>query len=162
MTTTPDDTATTWRELESELTFDQVGQLLNFESKAKGDPVAVAESLLSQAREHVQKNKVDGEKFSHLPLPAGAERVYHWEDDGEGNWTRLFAGLSAVVERPLPEYRNYRNMVEVGIDGVQYSDGSTERMIHIHSDGTSFTTANVRELVEYLTRMADEIDRLGG
>ncbi|QNI06495.1 hypothetical protein GAN17_09440 [Mycobacterium kubicae] len=162
MSTMHHDSATTWRDLENELTFDQVGQLLSFESKAKGDPASVAEVLLKDAREHVRQNKIDDENFGHLPTPAGAEHVYHWEDDGEGHWSRQFLGVSAVVKRPSPQYPNHRNSVEIGIDGIQHQDGTIERTVHIYSGGTSFTATEVRELVTHLARMAEEIDRDNG
>ncbi|MBV8785295.1 MAG: hypothetical protein JOZ00_01240, partial [Mycobacterium sp.] len=90
-------TATTWRELQDELTFDQVGWMLNFEATALGDPAGVAEHLLEAARTHIQQNKIDDERFGHLPMPAGVEKAMHWEDDGTGHWSRQFSGTRSVI-----------------------------------------------------------------
>ncbi|MCV7090195.1 hypothetical protein [Mycobacterium interjectum] len=158
--TTPDKTATTWRDLQDDLTFDQVGWMLNFESNAKGDPADVADVLLDAAREHVEKNRVDAERFAHLPTPAAARKVFHWEDDGEGHWTRQFSGTRAVIERPLPQYPKSRNRLDISIEGVQDQDGTIDRYVHMYTDGTQFTSVELRQLAATATNMADELDRL--
>ncbi len=159
MTTTHDDNATTWRDLADDLTFDQLGFMLNFEKVALGDPAAVAEHLLETARDHVRHNKVDAERFGHLPKPAGAEKVFHWDDDGDGNWTRQFGGTSAVIERAGSKDPHW-NRLDIGVEGVQREDGTVERYVHLYSNGTEFTSVELRALAATATRMADELDRL--
>lgn len=156
-----DNTATTWRDLQDDLTFDQVGWMLNFESNAKGDPADAAAILLDAAREHVEQNKIDAERFGHLPAPAGALKVSHWEDDGDGHWTRQFGGTRAVIERPLPQYWNFKNRIDICIEGIQHQDGAVERYVHMYTGGTQFTSVELRQLAAVVAGMADEMDRLG-
>ena len=156
--TTTDNTATSWRDLESGLTFDQVGFMLNFESTALSDPADVAEYLLEAARGHVRQNRVDAQRFGHLQVPDGAAKVEHWEDDGTGNWVRQFSGASSVLQFP-----NFGSSVEVAIDGVQHEDGSVERFIDVYSDGSDgiqFTAEDARQLAGALIDAAAELDRL--
>jgi hypothetical protein len=111
-----------------------------------------------RARDHVRQNKIDAEQFGHLPTPAGANKIFHWEDDGEGHWTRQFEGTRCGFG--LANKGKFANRVDVCIDGLQHGDGTIERSIFVYSSGAEMTSADARQLATTLTEAADELDRL--
>jgi hypothetical protein len=161
MTTTHDDNATTWRDLTDQLTNDQIGHLENFEAKALAEPAEVAEGLLEWAREHAQKNLADDAQFGHLPHPAGARRADHWEDDGEGNWSRMFAGSQRFIESPCISTPVTGDRTNIGLDieGQQHADGTVVRYVYL-SGGGELTAISARQLAAALIEAADEVERL--
>lgn len=150
MTTTPDEDATTWRDLQHELTEDQIAWVEDFERTALGDPADVAELLLDKAREHARGNLTDRMMFGQVPAPSGAVRIWHWESDDDGQWSRAFDGTS----------RDYRGF-DISIDGRQYPDGSVFRTVSVHADErVSFDVDGAREMARLLSEAADEIANL--
>lgn len=150
--TTPDNTATTWRDLTDQLTTEQVAWCQRHERDALGDPVAVAEGLLDIAREHAQNNLRDGIEFGHLPAPAGAVKLWHWEQDGAGHWSRTFDGTCRQVAG-----------LDVSITGTQHPDGPVNRYASLYLDERSpnqLDADQLRAIAEVLTESADELDAL--
>jgi hypothetical protein len=158
VTTTHDDNATTWRDLADQLTLDQLTWMELFERDALGDPGEVSAVLLDAARGHSRQNLEDDALFGHLSTPAGARKVFHWEDDGTGHWSRRFAGTERGVE--LPSDSRFRNKADVDIEGVQHADGSIERAVYVNANGVELTAAAARDLAATLIAAADEADQL--
>jgi hypothetical protein len=55
--------------------------------------------------------------------PVGARRLYYREDDGNGNWSRMFS--ERVIE--LPALAEALRQASMDIEGWQYGDGSIKR-----------------------------------
>lgn len=155
---TTDDNATTWRDLADQLTTDQVTFLEQFEATALSDPASVAEHLLAEARDRARHNLEDAARFGHLAMPAGAVKMWHWEDDGEGRWSRMFDGTRRGFG--LDRTGVAANRVDVFIDGVQYADGSIVRKINVYSDSGELTADEARALATAFVEAADELERL--
>jgi hypothetical protein len=102
--------ATTWRDLADQLTPEQIRRFDHQEAMAmrslerKPAPRGwvpqsaeeIAHGFLSEARWEAQQNLSDA--MIGIPAPAGAEEVVHWEDDGDGNWTRDVHGQCRNVK----------------------------------------------------------------
>jgi hypothetical protein len=155
---TTHENATTWRGLADQLTLDQITWMEQFERDALGDPAEVSAVLLDAARDHARQNLEDDARFGHLSTPAGARKVYHWEDDGTGRWSRRFCGTERGVE--LPSDSRFRNKADVDIEGVQHADGSIGRAVYVNANGAELTAAAARDLGESLLAAANELDQL--
>jgi hypothetical protein len=105
------------------------------------------------------KNLRDNAQFGHLPEPEGARKLWYWEDDGAGNWSRRFDGTRRGVG--LDQTGVFANRVDVDLDGVQHSDGSIVRAITVYSKDSEITAEQARSVAAALTEAADELDRLG-
>lgn len=151
MSTTPDNTATTWRDLADQLTPEQIAWAEKLERDALGDPAEVAEVLLDAARDHARKNLTDRMAFGHLPLPAGAVEVQHWEE-ADGRWHREFTGTERHHDRGL----------DVIICGAQQADGSVQRHANVYASDSppDCEPADLRAMAALLVDAADELDFL--
>jgi len=153
--------ATTWRDLADQLTPEQIVSLADSEQGALGDPVEAAELNLWMARDRACKN-LDDARFGHLPMPAGASKVFHWGDD-DGHWSRDFTGTERRVVSSCREKAgvDIAEKVDVDIAGVQYDDGRTERHVYVYisADAAKLTAADAREHGKSLLEAADEMQR---
>lgn len=156
MTTTPDDTARTWRSLSDELTPEQVEKIAEAEKQSPLPDAEKAATLLEWARGWAQRNLDDHLMFGHLAAPADATAVYHCGErtDGRG-WSREFCGTARRVAG-----------VSLDIEGTQFADGAVERMLTVSVDdlpdsiGGVLDTDQARQLAAALIEAADELDRL--
>ncbi len=160
MNTTHDDNTTTWRQLADQLTADQYAHIEQMEATAPSDPATVADGLLELAREHAQKNLTDAAQFGHLPTPAGARNMHHWEDDGNGSWLRLFSG--EVLGIGLNNSGPAANRVDLGVEGVQYADGSITRSVYVYTTAAESTAEQARAVAAMLVEAATELEGLHG
>ena len=152
MTTAHDDTAATWRDLADQLTPAQIARFERYETLAVDADIAA--DLLTEARAEATQNL--GDTLFDVPVPAGAEQVEHWEDDGTGTWTRRLSMSSRSVKRPGADSTVY-------VDGVQASDGTVQWSLFVVADDRKpFTAALARRFAAMLVEAADELDRLGG
>jgi hypothetical protein len=157
MTTTHDDTATTWRDLSDQLTPEQIERLTDFERRwtEAGKLQERDESLLFGAREYAENNVRDSVMFGHLDWPEGATAVYPSGELSDGRWSREFDGGSRQV-----------NGVTVNISGTQFADGTIERELSVSVDdrssgpGGDLNAAQARALAANLIEAADELERL--
>lgn len=152
--TTTDNTATTWRDLTDQLTAEQIAGCEQFERDALGDPARVAEGLLDIAREHAQNNLRDGIEFGHLPTPAGAVKLWHWEQDDAGHWSRTVDGTCRQAAG-----------LDVSITGTQHPDGIVTRYASLYLDERSanqLDAGQLRAAAAVLTAAAKELDALTG
>jgi hypothetical protein len=145
---TPDDNATTWRNLVDQLIPAQIERLSGMEQRSAlpADDTAAA---LEGAREWAQNNVQGRVMFGHLPTPAGAGQVFLWEDDGSGGWSRRFDGTKRGNLR-----------VSVDIVGVQYADGSVERSVFIDAHGVELDRVGAWDLGDALQAACYELDNL--
>jgi len=91
-----------------------------------------------------------------VPVPAGAQQVGHWEDDGTGCWTRRLAASVRSVERTGADCAVY-------VDGVQASDGTVQWSLFVVADDREpFTGVQARRFAAMILQAADELDRLAG
>lgn len=155
MTTTPDNTDTTWRDLADQLTPKQVENLIEAEKRSPLPEAAKTETLLEWARDTAQRNLTDHVMFGHLEPPAGATKVFPCGERTDGRWSREFTGTSRQV-----------GGVCVYIDGTQFADGTIERELAVCVDdlpdgaGGVLDAAQARALAAALIEAADELEQL--
>ncbi|MDA2891259.1 hypothetical protein PDG61_10095 [Mycolicibacterium sp. BiH015] len=149
-----DNTATTWRDLADQLTPAQIEHAEHWEEVYRERPasgVDAQQRLLEEAREHARKNLNDQVAFGHLPAPAGARRLWHWEPVDESRWEREFEGTC----------HEFAEFLRVQIRGVQHSDGRIDRYAGADCDtGDNLSPADLRGMAALLAEAADEIERL--
>jgi hypothetical protein len=155
MTTTQDDTATTWRDLADQLTPQQIQMLTDWEGE--NIPLGIPDARqghLNAARTMIERNLRQA-LCADVPLPADALDelgVTLWED-----WDGLrSARMYAVAKLPVAGTN-----VTIHVVGWQFDDGSSERTVSLLLDEESMTTAQTRALAAALIAAADEMDRLG-
>jgi len=155
MITTPENDATSWRDLADQLTSGQLA-LLEHDDDNDNDPL-LHRALLSSARIHARDN-LAAALYADVPKPAGALKVHRWCGDDRGE-SRGFSGSTRVVETPQHD----GDRIEVNVDGVQYPDGSVKRDIFIdrtHSDNP-LTTEQALKLAAALIAAVDEVEQIG-
>lgn len=150
--TSPDNTATNWRDLADQLTTEQRERIEEMErAYVHGSAGEVAELLLGVAREHAGDNLADTMRFGHVARPVGATYVWHWEQDDSGRWAREFEGTARKVAG-----------FDVSIDGRQYADGSVVRTIGVQGDNRAeLDPDGARRFAAELLSAADEVGSLG-
>jgi hypothetical protein len=142
MNTTPDNTATTWRDLADELTDEERARFERIEREAQGR--LPAQVLLDFARRDIAGRLADM-AYHDVPAPADATWVGQWEQHVDLGWSRSLV------------WREYRG---VAIDGGQRCDGTVVRGISVYVEGEMFTSAEARQFAALLVAAADELDRL--
>ncbi|BBY60217.1 hypothetical protein [Mycolicibacterium sarraceniae] len=152
--TTPDN-ATTWRDFAEQLPPHVIQRFERHEllTELHGplafpgeDPTEVIrkdrQMLFEEARNQVS--------FAHVALPAAATGCADlWNDDGDGNWSRVVDGRSRSTG-PL----------SVSIGGVQSADGSVRWWVTAYAKDDEVTPEQIREYAVMLTDTADEFERL--
>ena len=148
----PDNTATTWRDLADQLTPEQVASMeqaeIDFGIPDKDKQAAL---LLDFAREHCEFNIVDA-AYADVSLPAGAQSDSSgWERNSDGSgysrslvW-RDFEGIGTAA---------------IAIDGRQRADGSFTRQVSVYAENTPLTAAEARQLAAGLLEAADQLGAL--
>jgi hypothetical protein len=148
-------TISTWRNV-SGLTPAQAERLAEREALLLGDgrpAEQVHPFLYSDAQRHIERNMVDRQRFGHLPDPAGATYLWHWErSEDTGRWEREVEFASWIV-----------GALYIDVLGTQAEDGSVTYRLTV--DGGSvltFNAASAQVLVEAVTAASVELDRLVG
>jgi hypothetical protein len=147
---TTDNTAHTWRDLADQLTPEQVTTLDRIEADllARGAPAdIVATVLLDHARYNAQHNLADTAMFGHLPAPAVARFLSHFEKNSTGSWLRRFDGAIRDIDD-----------IRVEVIGIQHGDGTIDRAVCVN--GEELTSSQARELAKALVAAANEADQL--
>jgi hypothetical protein len=147
MNTTPNDNATSWRDLADQLTPEQRKSYANLERETQGR--MPAQRLLEFVREEVEGNLADM-AYCDVPAPADANWVGKWEKNRGEGWSRslVWRGFRA------PE-------MCVAIDGNQQCDGTVERQISVYlNDDPKLDAGPARRLAALLVDAAAELDRL--
>lgn len=154
MTTTPDNTATTWRDLADQLTPEQVAQVEDFERAASYWPPppeggrSRAEGVLNVARKMAELN-VAKMVLSDIAPPADAVTIHDWMEWGDGLYQRLFTSWSREVGSEGGS---------VAVCGFQFNDGRVERHIAYTEGDESLTAEQARHLAATLVEAADALD----
>lgn len=167
MTTTPD-TATTWRDLQDELTPDEVAKLEEREIGLReylkdhaDSEIRVGNVLIEVARNCIEQRAADA-AYADVPLPAGAST----DSEGWGKNLQREGHSRALVWRSyeggLADLRLAGTGISVDIDGRQQCDGSFTRGISLWGvdEGGELTAEVARGLAAVLAGAADELDRL--
>lgn len=148
MQTTPDDNATTWRDLADQLTPKQIAELEYCERKQIPPGVFSPQGQLNCARAMARENIIQA-LCADIPAPTGAVGpVYTWEEWQGGGFGRLYVESTCTV-----------GDMSASIMGVQHDDGRIERFI-LPEDLDSLTGARARQFAALLIKAADELDRL--
>ena len=139
--------AATWRDLAGQLTPEQIAAYEHREQTWRAPDQDVAAFLLADARREAEANTVDRERFGHIPGPAGARRVFHWELDGDaGGWRREFQGRTWRVG-PL----------SVAIEGYQFENGRIRQRAVVEA-GDLFDADELRQIAEVILAAAEQLD----
>jgi hypothetical protein len=149
------DTITTWRSLTG-LTKAQAERLAEREELLLGDgrpAEQVHEFLYGDGQRHVERNQVDRERFGHLPDPAGATHLWHWErNEDTGRWSR-------EVEFSSRKF----GALHIDVLGTQLEDGTvTHRLTVDAGDVLTFNPAGAQALGDGMAAAVAELDRLTG
>jgi hypothetical protein len=170
VTTTPENTAATWRDLADQLTAEQVAQL---EDSEKGyryramlpqpqwstDPRSrrdIDKLLLSRARGHARDNLV-AEMIGPVDLPARMAIFDIWQE-GDPQPYRVILGKY----RTIPGHA-----ARVSTAAIQFADGSIDdgrleppNITLYDVQDERLSSDDARELAAVLLEAADELDRL--
>lgn len=158
--TTPDNTATTWRDLADQLTDHEVDEFRDMERRLPEGEKGAA-FLLKSARDCIADRLVDV-MYADVALPAGART----DSAGWGkNLQRDGYSRSLVwrsYEGGMADLRLAGSGISVDIDGRQQSDGSFTRGISLWGvdEGAGLTADQARAVAALLVGAADELDRL--
>lgn len=156
MSMTPENTTRSWRDVADQLTPEQIEQL----EERERDPGSTAcltgkpehrwddDNLLDCAR-HYSRNNLAAAMIDDVPAPAGAVKVYGWEDPDSPDAFRPFEIACHKVGVGI----------EVELRGTQDLDGSVAHEIRVQTPEV-LTAESARELAATLVETADEIDRL--
>lgn len=150
MTTTPDNTATTWRDLADQLTPEQVASYERLERRLQSQGIpsaATTAAFLDFARRDSLGNFADA-AYGDVPAPPGAVSVDKWMDHSE------FGLARGVIWREFRAPDLY-----VDIDGWQKCDGTAVPEISLYLDeGQKLTSSQARTLAVLLVQAADALD----
>ena len=157
MSMTPENDTMTWRDLTDQLTERQIAELEDQERdpdslvRITGNPAYRydGESLLDAARSYA-RNHLGAAMIGDVPAPAGAVRVYDWNDADNPDAYRLVDFSTRTITTPY-------NEITVEHQGVQYPDGRLKNEILL-TRFEPLTTDEARRLAAALIAAADEID----
>lgn len=147
--TTPDNTASTWRDLADQLTSDQVACYVRLEQEFRdhGRPDTDV-LLLDYARSDVEFRLADM-ACADVPVPVGATGVDKWHE-------HIAFGLCRAVT-----WREFHDGdLSVHIDGWQKSDGTVMPQISTYDDGLELTGDGARRFAALLVQAAAELGKL--
>lgn len=159
MTTTPDNTATTWRDLADQLTPKQRESFEYLEQTSHGQ--VPAHLVLGWARQAVEGNLVDM-AYCDVHPPAGVISVGAWEQHREHGWSRVAVWHS--YEGAVADPRLAGTHISVDITGWQHCDGGFTRSVALWGvqEGEELTGERARAVAALLLEAADELDRWAG
>ncbi|WP_205877585.1 hypothetical protein [Mycobacterium camsae] len=147
-----DDTATTWRDLSSQLTRSQVLRFECHEQLLRTPEDG--QDLTSRGRWEARQNLNDAYRFGHIPLPAGCTAPGHWKADNAGIWTRTVEFSRRSEDRPGSDSTVY-------LDGVQASDGTVQWSLFVLADDREpLSVDQARSFAAMIATAADELERL--
>lgn len=148
------DTAQTWRDLADQLPAHVIRRFERHEHLTElhgplafpeEDPADVIRKdqrqLLEEARNEVP--------FAHVSLPAIATGADLWNDDDDGNWTRIVDGTHRSTG-PL----------SVSLTGVQSPDGSVVWSVSAYAQDDEVSPSQLREYAALLSDAAAELEQL--
>lgn len=153
--TTPED-AENWRDLEDQLTAEQIANIERLAHEWDNSPAELDRTRLSMARSYAGDN-VAQMMLSDVPAPAGAVTVQDWHDVDTPHAERFFDGRSWYIASDGDS-----DAFDVAIVGVQRADGAVQRDItlqwepHSYSEGM-MSGHQARHVARALIAAADEL-----
>jgi hypothetical protein len=170
MSTTPENDATTWRELTDKLTPQQSSQLDGYERdphalvRLMGNPALswTADALLRTARGYAGNN-LGAAMIGETAPPAAPSFLDEWVDADTDAPYRCFRACGRVV--PADDSGNRpRKGIEVYVSGLQRPDGTVERDIVVHQlhADNPITLQQARLLGEALIAAVDDAAQITG
>lgn len=149
MTTTPENTAATWRDLADQLTPEQISLLEYCEREQVPPGIADAEHHLNHARMLTQQN-LFRQIFADIEPPEAVGDVGEWVEWGDR------------YGRPYIAWERDVDGVVVSVDGAQFGDGRIELSIR-SAAAEDMTVHQARDMALALVD-ADvaEVERLSG
>ena len=145
-----------WREYTGSLPANVVRSFERAEHLAKteahlafpgDDPAEVLRTVQANILDEV----LDQHLFANVELPEGIEEADTWQEDDDGNWTRLVFGT-----------RRDLGHLSVSITGEQRPDGSVTWELYVYADDDPTTPHRARALAEALVLAAAEYEVLTG
>jgi hypothetical protein len=152
--TTTDNKVTSWRDLIEHLTPDTGKRFERHEhlSSIHG-PLAFPDEDPEEVRSRDQQRMLEEAReqipFAHIALPAAAKGADTWQDNGQGNWSRLVFG---------PEHKT--ELFSTWITGVQSPDGTVRWSLSFDAGDEADVPDQIRERAAMLIEAADELERL--
>jgi hypothetical protein len=159
MTTTPDQTVQTWRDLADQLTAQQVAALEWQESRGEDcvpdEPDAYRDWLITQARDYIAGNEHDAELSARIQPPAGATSIGGW-DNIDPKTDRLLRSIRWANFPAGPAF-------SVAVDGFQDETGAVDGphiSVYGLEDGPDLEAADALRLARALVAAADHREGL--
>lgn len=167
--TTPDSTDQTWRSFAGRLPDYLVAEYEREETKAEDDEFlrrVFPHMDPAETRHQIQHRLFDEAKvqarFYDIPLPAEATTADSWIEDDEYRWTRIVYGTHRTLNAPItePGLLHKSASLEVGISGMQTTDGRVEWSLYINSDENPVGADSAVAFASLMIEAADELSRL--
>jgi hypothetical protein len=109
--------------------------------------------------------------YPHVPVPAGADDVWDWNDPGTTGAFRQFTAARRIIDFDLGENfsRPWTTDFEVRVEGIQYPDGRIRREILAAQAGYADNSMTINQAEQFAlailaatqaARAAEEIDGL--
>lgn len=159
MTSTPDNTARTWRDLADQLTPEQVAELEYCERENVPPGLASPENHLNAARMMSRRNILQALCADVAPPADAVDEPSEWEEWGDG-YGRMYTAAQRRTGSTGYGLTRREYQWEVDIYGVQFDDGRIDRYISVSVDDGPMTAAQARTFAAALLEQADELDRL--
>ena len=137
----------TWRDLQDELTAEQIANLAERENRHLFPPGLVAAARVMARRNVLQALHAD------IPPPPDAVTLNEWESSGSTQ--RPAEPASRVFTMG---FRREDGDLSVELLGIQYSDGRVERTVLTQPAGEQLTGEQARRYAALLLAAADELD----
>lgn len=149
MNTSYDEDATSWRDLATQLTPDQVAELEYCEREKIPPGIFSAQSQLNCARGMVEHNIIQA-LCADVPAPPEATGLCEWETWTGGSYARMFDIASS---------RSADGM-SVLLLGIQHHDGRIERFVsaRLENGDNNMSPAEARRFANLLVEAADRLD----
>lgn len=147
----------TWRDVAEQLRPYQTAALERREQMLteRNEPAdTVRHWLLQDALEDARRNQLDAQRFGDVPVPRGAEHVWHFELDDDGTVCREFTGRT---------WQPCHN-VSVQVLGKQRPDGSVTAWVFVSTSidtgSTLIAADDARQVAECIVAAAADVDVL--
>jgi len=99
--------------------------------------------------------------YPDVPVPAGADKVYDWDDPSTSEAYRFFQGRVRTITADDTKNRPWSEDITVCVEGTQDPDGTINRDINVHQlhHDDPITANQARQLAAALLEAAAELDR---
>ena len=145
---------TTWRDYADRLTPDQIADFEAMGSTSDAElAYAFPSTPVEESRQRIAESMLKSARLQaehrHIPLPPGAADADTWQDDGDGDISRVVYGRRWEVDH-----------MNVFVSAVQTADGAAEWSLTAAVDDEDTTPELVRRFAAALLDAADEYEKL--